>query len=73
MEYIQGMKPLKGAGDWPMWKDCMLDFLGLFNIVDIIEGKREKPSLSKSPTKTKNEKLEKFNKSVSQAKIVISQ
>jgi len=73
MEFAKGIKPLRGAEDWPQWKDRVMDVLELFNALDIVEGTREKPTLVKDATKADQDKYDAWVKSSTQAKIVISQ
>lgn len=73
MEFVKGIKPLKGAEDWPQWKDKVMDVMEYFNAVDIIEGKSFKPELSETASKVEREKLETWNKTAAQAKMVLSQ
>ncbi|CAB0000727.1 unnamed protein product [Nesidiocoris tenuis] len=73
MEFVKGIKPLRGAEDWPQWKDKVMDVMEYFNAVEIIEGTSLKPNLTDTPSKAEIAKLEAWNKSASQAKMVISQ
>lgn len=73
MDFAKGIKPLNGAEDWPMWKDRVMDVLELFNALDIVQGKRKEPVLTDNSTQAEKEAFNSFQKSSSQAKIVISQ
>ncbi|KAK7603620.1 hypothetical protein V9T40_003619 [Parthenolecanium corni] len=73
MEFTKGIKPLKNADDWPLWKDRVLDVMSYFNAIDIIEGKSTKPVLPAEPTKAQNESLAQWLRAEASAKIVISQ
>jgi len=74
MEFLKGIKPLKGPEDWPLWRDRILDVLAVFNAVDIVEGKSIEPILpNENPTKADREAVESWRKSAAQAKVVLSQ
>ena len=73
MDYVKCIKPLRGAEDWQMWKDRVLDVLELFDAVGIVEATRAQTILSDPPTTEEKKDLAAYVKSANQAKIVISQ
>lgn len=72
MEFLKGIKPLKGPDDWPLWKDKVMDVLEYYGALEIVEGTSVKPTLSETPTKAEREALESWNKAAASAKIVLS-
>ncbi|BES95025.1 Hypothetical protein NTJ_07834 [Nesidiocoris tenuis] len=42
----EGIKPLRGAEDWPQWKDKVMDVMEYFNAVEIIEVRPEEQCIN---------------------------